>query len=75
MKEMQDEYDRLLADVEAADVESSIDELQRAVDNQAETLEQYDREMALLREDINNLKQINSTLPKTCYANTDVERQ
>nr|XP_039271795.1 laminin subunit gamma-1-like [Styela clava] len=66
--ELERELQSLIDEVEDADVQSSIDALQIAVDSQAATLENYDREMELLRADVENLRQIDATLPVGCFS-------
>lgn len=68
MMALEREFERISSDVGADDIAASIEELQNAVDDQAETLAGYDRDISQLEADMENLRQINATLPSECYA-------
>lgn len=68
MRALEEQFSALKKEVEDADVQKSINALQLAVDAQAASLENYDRELALLRADVANLRQIDATLPIGCFS-------
>nr|CAB3263374.1 laminin subunit gamma-1-like [Phallusia mammillata] len=74
ISDLEAELERLRAQVEEANLPGKVEELEAEVNKQNTTLADYDMYIAQLQADIENLSQINQTIPVNCYSATRVEQ-
>ena len=74
LRRLEELYQDLSDEVEDAGIDEIIEQLKRSLEEQKATNLSYKAEISKLQQDINNLKDINMTLPQTCSRDDDLEQ-